>query len=491
MTGFSGNGQPQTLGEWLGEVAGELADLPRQRLTIDSRQVEAHDWFILAVTDNDKAQRFYTDAVARQPALIIAPEDVLLADHEVPVVHVPQLLERLGILISHYFGEPSHSLCLTGITGTNGKTSVSQFLANALAELGKPCGVLGTLGYGFPDKMEVATHTTPDVLRVHQLLNGLQAQGATDVAMEVSSHALMQGRVGGVLFDTAVFTNLTRDHLDYHGTMEAYAKAKQLLFVSRGLKRAVINLDDPWAADFIKALPASVELVTFAREQDASVHLSLWQPHAQGMSLCFQTPSGQIRFDTPLLGSFNVSNLLAVAAVLYARGFSHDDIASALSALQRVPGRMESFGGENKPLLVVDYAHTPDALEKALTALREHVRGQLWCIFGCGGDRDRGKRPLMAEAASQADHVILTQDNPRTESPAQIIADTRAGFAQGQSYDVIEDRSAAIHETFIRAKAGDVILIAGKGHEDYQDIQGIKHPYSDRDIARQLQESAS
>ncbi|MDH2431628.1 UDP-N-acetylmuramoyl-L-alanyl-D-glutamate--2,6-diaminopimelate ligase [Pokkaliibacter sp. MBI-7] len=483
--------QPVTLGEWLTaeSIPVELAQQPLAPITLDSRRVESGYWYVITVLDSDKAQQFYLDAVERGAAMVLVDASLFVEERAgCPVVKLAELKSRLGELMNCYFASPSRQMDVIGVTGTNGKTSVSQFIASALAFLGKPCAVLGTLGYGMPGHLQTATHTTPDIDRVHGVMAQMQVQqGAKAVAMEVSSHALTQGRVDGVTFQTAVFTNLSRDHLDYHGDMASYAVAKQRLFQCAELQHAVINLDDPWAASFIEVLAPTVNLVTYATEQDATIYLGLWHPEPDGMRLEFMTPRGRVSFSTPLLGRFNVSNLLAVAAVLYAQGYSVEQISAALAQVQRVPGRMESFRQQGKPLLVVDYAHTPDALVKALSALREHVQGRLWCVFGCGGDRDRGKRPLMAAAVeSQADFIILTQDNPRTESSQQIIADTQTGFMTLDHVSIITDREAAIRYAVEHASPDDMVLIAGKGHEEYQDIAGVKHAFSDRALAAEL-----
>ncbi|WP_305857086.1 UDP-N-acetylmuramoyl-L-alanyl-D-glutamate--2,6-diaminopimelate ligase [Balneatrix alpica] len=485
--------QPQTLGQWITDAA--LPEGWQQRpvrpLRLDSRQVQTGDWFVLEQPQHPQRQAFVRQALERGAELIISAEPVADCAVEQQLV-IAGLASRLGEYLARYHGEPATCMDVIGVTGTNGKTSVTQFIARALESLAKPCALMGTLGYGRVGQLDEATHTTPDVLRVHQYLQRFQQQGCQALAMEVSSHALVQGRVAGVRFRTAVFTNLTRDHLDFHGTMEAYAAAKQRLFTWPDLAEAVVNLDDPYGRQILQQLPAGVRPLSYSWGQpEADFHVLEWQPHAQGMALRLYTPLGELALESVLLGRFNVSNLMAVVAVLYAQGFTLSQIAQAVNNLPRVNGRMESLVVPERPLVVVDYAHTPDALVQALTALRDHVQGRLWCVFGCGGDRDRGKRPLMAEAVeAHADQLVLTQDNPRFEDPEQIISDTLAGFRHPERVQIITDRAKAIASAIAQADRTDIILIAGKGHETYQDIAGVKHHFSDLDVARHYLELA-
>jgi len=327
-----------------------------------------------------------------------------------------------------------------------------------------------------------AINTTPDPILLHGMLANYLAQGAAGVAMEVSSHGLAQGRVNGVHFDVAVFTNLSRDHLDYHGDMASYAEAKSQLFRWPGLRSAVLNADDAFGADVAtRQIDKEVRVLTYGLES-GDVRGSSLVLNGDRMSMDVATPAGSTYLDIRLMGRFNAYNLLAVLATLLASGVALQDAVQALHQIEPVAGRMQQLGGQGKPLVVIDYSHTPDALEKVLAALREQTSGKLLCVFGCGGNRDKGKRPLMGEAASRlADSVIVTSDNPRHEDPAVIIADIVAGM--GSNYCVETDRAAAIAIAIEHAESGDIVLLAGKGHEDYQDIGGVKLPFSDAEVA--------
>ena len=395
-----------------------------------------------------------------------------------PLLPVASLQQQVSALAARFYAQPGLAPGVIGITGTNGKTSVSQMLAQALNALGQPCGVIGTLGSGMPGQLQAHGMTTPDAIALQQQLAQLQAAGARWVSLEVSSHALMQARVAAVDFTLAVFTNLSRDHLDYHQDMASYAAAKARLF-AMPRRAAVINLDDPAAARMQQDCTAPVfgfsqhdsSAALFADE----VVLDADGLHAQ---LCYQ--GQRYPLHSHLLGRFNLSNLLAVGATLLALGIAPGQALPLLDTLDAPPGRMQRLGGAGRPLVVVDYAHTPDALSQVLSALRAHTAGRLLCVVGCGGDRDRGKRPLMAAAAEQlADVLVLTDDNPRTEPSAQIIADMRAGLQGPQAVPVLVPRDSAIQQTIASAAADDVILLAGKGHEDYQEIAGVRHPFSD------------
>jgi UDP-N-acetylmuramoyl-L-alanyl-D-glutamate--2,6-diaminopimelate ligase len=406
---------------------------------------------------------------------------------------VDGLRQASGWLAHLVHGRPSEALWMAAVTGTNGKTSVTQWIARCLTNLGRRCAVVGTLGNGFPGALAESPNTTPDALSLHRDLASYLAQGAQAAAMEVSSIGLDQGRVEGVQFDVAVFTNLTRDHLDYHGSMEAYAAAKARLFEARELRHAVLNLDDPFGRELANRLSGSTTQRIGYTLQPAVVGVDIDLLLAArrvaatptGLHFTAATPWGEAHVDAPLVGRFNVSNLLAVLATLLASGVSLADAEAQLAQLVPPPGRMQMQGGSGEPLVIVDYAHTPDALEQALAALREtaEVRGgKLVCVFGCGGDRDPGKRPLMGAAAAKlADKVIVTSDNPRSENPDAIIAEVLAGA--GCDAGALRDRAAAIEQAVAWAAAQDVVLIAGKGHETYQEIQGRRLPFSDLDHA--------
>ena len=350
------------------------------------------------------------------------------------------------------------------------------------------CAIIGTVGNGFFGALQATTHTTPDPVAVQTLIRQFKQQGARSIAMEVSSHGLAQYRVNGVPFHTAVFTNLTRDHLDYHGSMAEYGATKARLFYWQGLQNAIINSDDAFGAALaaeLKRNQGSLKTYTYGFNDQADIRITHFTASHQGMSISLATPWGNGSAQTQLLGRFNAQNFAAALGALCATGYDFQAALAALSRIRPATGRMDCIIQSNKPLVVVDYAHTPDALEKALTTLREirQPESQLWCVFGCGGDRDRGKRPLMGAIASQfADRVVVTSDNPRTESPQAIIADILPAVPHPAL--VQADRKAAIEQTIAQAQAQDIVLIAGKGHETYQDVQGVKHHFSDFEVAQ-------
>ena len=470
--------------------AGEFAAIRVGGLSLDSRSIGAGDAFVALKGSRGHGMAFARSALSRGARIVIAEPaaGVDAAGIDAPVLWVDGLRDKLGAIAGRFFADPSRKLRVTGVTGTNGKTSVVQLLAQALDRLGRRSATIGTLGAGLADDIDAGERTTPDAISQQRLLAQFVERGASDVAMEVSSHALDQGRVNGIHFRLAVFTNLTRDHLDYHGDMAAYGAAKQRLFRMPGLAAAVINIDDPFAAQLIADLPAGLTLLRYATKSDsADVRASQIELHANGLRFLLQTPWGERHIDSILLGRFNVSNLLAVAASLGALGHDFAAICSSLEALQPVAGRMSRLGGEaGQPLVVIDYAHTPDALEQSLASLRAHCSGTLVCVFGCGGERDAGKRPQMAGIAERlADQVIVTDDNPRAEDGDAIVAAIVSGFREPAAIRVQRDRGAAIRQAICAARAEDIVLIAGKGHEPYQEIAGIRHHFDDRDVARQ------
>jgi UDP-N-acetylmuramoyl-L-alanyl-D-glutamate--2,6-diaminopimelate ligase len=406
---------------------------------------------------------------------------------EGPVVWVNSLRENLGPIASRFFDDPSQAMTVIGVTGTNGKTSTVHLLAQALHRAGHAVATIGTLGAGLVGDVAAGARTTPDAIAVQGLLATFRDKRATHVAMEVSSHALDQGRVNGVAFDLAVFTNLTRDHLDYHGTMQAYGHAKERLFAWPGLDAAIINVDDPFGRALAMRAHESLAVIRYGVErEDADLVASNVTTGTSGLDFHLKTPWGEGDVATRLLGRFNVSNLLAVAACLGRLGFAFDAIRDALAHLDPVSGRMNRLGGDAAlPLVVVDYAHTPDALEQALTSLRAHAHGALICVFGCGGERDAGKRPEMGRIAEVlADLVIVTDDNPRGEDGNTIVDEIVAGLENPERVTVERDRRKAISLAIHAAHAGDIVLIAGKGHEPYQEIAGVRHPFDDLAVAR-------
>jgi len=477
---------------------GELPVLPPfdpviTGLTADSRAVKPGDAFIALRGGTTHGLRFAMQAEAQGAAAILfeppAPDALTLPG---TVVAVDGLRDRLGRLADRFHGQPSRALAVTGVTGTNGKTSTVQLIAQALTLRGETAGSIGTLGAGLHGALLPGERTTPDVLEVHRLLAQMRDAGATKVAMEVSSHALEQGRVDGVAIKVAVFTNLTRDHLDYHRTMEAYGDAKRRLFAWPTLEAAVVNLDDPYGASVLQSVASGVRRIGLSSRDHPAANLRAGGAMLTPAGLVFGLVEGGLvqPVESPLLGRFNIDNLLAVAGALRAMGWTLPDIGAVLPRLQPVDGRMSRVGGnEHQPLVVVDYAHTPDALEQALASVREHTPGRLTCVFGCGGERDRGKRPQMAAIAERlADVVVVTDDNPRNEDGDAIVADIVAGFAKPQRATVERNRLAAITQALAQARPGDVVLIAGKGHEAYQEVAGVRHPFDDLGVARELLE---
>jgi UDP-N-acetylmuramoyl-L-alanyl-D-glutamate--2,6-diaminopimelate ligase len=459
--------------------------VPLADLTADSRAVKMGSIFVAYPGTARDGRAFIAEAIARSAAAVIWERTGFTWNDrwDVPNLGVEGLRGKISEIAGHVFGNPSESLWMAGVTGTNGKTSVSQWIAAALDRLGRRSAVIGTLGNGLVGERVEAKNTTPDAIVLQRLLAEYLRRGARNVAMEVSSHGLDQGRVAGIKYDAAVFTNLTRDHLDYHGTMEAYAEAKFALFKARGLSHRVVNVDDDWGASLAGRLEGDV--ITYGTREGARLHASHIGLSEAGVRFHVDSEWGDGEVNARVLGAFNVSNLLAVLGALLAAGVTFDAALAAAGALDPVPGRLERVGGGAAPLVVIDYAHTPDALEKALEALRPTVAAghRLVCVFGCGGDRDAGKRPLMGDAAARlADHVIVTSDNPRGEAPGAIIDQILAGIS-GDA-ESIEDRQVAIFSAVHQARPGDVVLLAGKGHETYQEIAGVRHPFSDGEVAR-------
>ncbi len=455
-------------------------------ITADSRKVEKGSLFLAYAGEHTDGRNFIAQAISQGAAAVLWQRDGFQWNPQWQLANlgIDNLRAEAGNIAGDFYGVPSKALWMIGVTGTNGKTSCSHWLGQAFNHHGRKTAVIGTLGNGFPNSLSAAINTTPDPILLHGMLADYLKQGANAVVMEVSSHGLDQDRVNGVHFDIALFTNLSRDHLDYHGEMAAYAAAKKKLFDWEGLGCAVLNSDDVFgkevAEDLIKQ---GKQVVTYGLES-GEVRGSELNFSEQGISMLVSTPQGEARLQASLLGRFNAYNLLAVLATLLASDISLAQAAEAIAQIKPVAGRMQQLGGGKQPLVVVDYAHTPDALEKVLLALREQAKGKLHCVFGCGGDRDQGKRPLMGEMASRlADEVVVTSDNPRSENPAEIISAIVAGMRG--DYQVEPDRAAAIARAINAAKPGDVVLVAGKGHEEYQEIAGVKHPFSDQQIVRQ------
>ena len=482
------------------------------RLVTDSRVVTPGDTFVAYPGGTADGRQFIGQAIANGANAVIWEARGFSWNNawQLPNLAVTNLRHHAGEIADHVYGSPSQKLWIVGITGTNGKTSCCHWVAQSLCALGKKTALIGTLGNGFHPDLQPTLNTTPDAIRVHDLFADYLAHDAQAVAMEVSSHALEQGRVNGVQFDVALLTNLSRDHLDFHGNMQSYAAAKRRLFDWQQLKYAVLNLDDAFGAELAEQLrDTGVEVVGYGLNDDAlalaerlglrMVYGGALHMNVHGFRTQIHSSWGSGNLQGTLIGRFNVSNLLGVMAVLLVTGIPFNHALRELSGISAVPGRMQTLGnGVGCPTVVVDYAHTPDALEKVLHTVRniighksiENCDGKLICVFGCGGDRDRGKRPMMgAIAAKLADIVILTSDNPRGEEPLDIIAAIVSGITSEQrtannTYQIIEDRATAITQAVLNAHAADVILIAGKGHETYQEIKGVKYPFSDADVAQ-------
>ncbi len=512
------------------------SDMPISGLTLDSRQAVAGNLFIALAGARQHGLAHAEQALLNGACAIIfdpsgngrqLAEQINAAQpaNTVPIIAIDNLSFVVGDIAARFYGHPSRRLNVIGITGTNGKTSCSQFLGQLLDD----CGIIGTLGWGEWGKLNKTLNTTPDAVAIQKILAELVTLNKQAVAMEVSSHGLEQRRVNGVYFKAAVFTNISRDHLDYHGTMEAYLQAKLALLNKPGLEFAVVNMDDAYSKRIIAAIPESVTIWGVSakglapdsgesviaenilyKEDGIEFDIRWTTAGTQEVEQCQEQLSTTAemqesllretvqRVVVPLYGDFNSENVLCVLAVLLAMGVSLADAANKLTQIKPVAGRMERFGGNTEPLVFVDYAHTPDALEKVLSSLRKHCHGALWLVFGCGGNRDTGKRPQMGGIATHwADHVIITDDNPRFENSRDIINDILAGCSsaiaddcmdaggrtmQGAIVEIIENREHAIRNAIARAAHNDCIVIAGKGHEDYQEVNGVQQPFSDQQV---------
>jgi UDP-N-acetylmuramoyl-L-alanyl-D-glutamate--2,6-diaminopimelate ligase len=475
-------------------------------MTQDSREVRAGSLFVALQGASHHGLQFFPQVCEQGAAAILwEPAHGVAAPRPpagVACVAVPDLAARAGLIADRFFGEPSAKQRICAFTGTNGKTTCAYLLAQCMARLGAEAAYIGTLGWGRIGAMQRLAHTTPDAISMHRLLAQLLADGVKDVAIEVSSHALDQHRIAGVRLHTAAFTNLTHDHLDYHRTMSAYGEAKARLFAFPGLRQMVINVGDAFGRHLAEGLRDDARLtaawIGAGGDNDAwsrARHLYARQVNCakRGLEVQFDGTFGSVALYTRLIGRFNAENLAIVLGCLFSLGVSAPRAASALDACEPPPGRMEIVPSENdgKPLAVVDYAHTPDALSKALSALREHCMGELWCVFGCGGDRDPAKRPIMGEVADTlADRIIVTDDNPRSEDPQAITRQIAAAITR-HSAQVIGDRGQAIATAIRAAGTADIVLIAGKGHEDYQIYGASRRVFSDRNEAmRHLQNAA-
>ncbi len=475
------------LGELLDKAPPQLAQLAISSLSLDSRRLTPGSLFIALPGTSGHGLDYLQQAVDAGSAAVAAEIDdvwsrerIEALDASIPVIAAERV--HAGRIAARFYADPSARLTIIGYTGTNGKTTCAWLTAGVLEN----CAMIGTLGNGAPGSLQQATHTTPDAITLQRMFADYLQTGISAVAMEVSSHALDQERVDGAHIDVAAFTNLSRDHLDYHGTMQAYGEAKQKLFRLPGLRCVVINMDDPYGQQIRESLATGMRCITVGvNAADVQLRASHIRQTQQGLKMILRYEQQQVVLESPLIGRFNVDNLLSVAGALVAAGVPLVQLVKRLSSVPAVPGRMERFGGGKQPLVVVDYAHTPDALKNALLAAREHSNGELTCVFGCGGDRDPGKRPLMGAAAEElADRVIVTDDNPRSESGSVIIEQILNGMKHPPRVE--RDRLQAISYAIKHATSGDLVLVAGKGHEEMQIIGDQRHHFSDREVVEKL-----
>jgi len=472
-------------------------------LVQDNRKARSGNLFIAHQGYNTHGLLYAQDAVAKGVSVVLWDGDVenrseILdsISNKVLCIQCPDLKYKVGPIASRFYDQPSLTLNVIGVTGTDGKTSIAHFLAQCLDAHDVHCGVLGTLGNGFINDLHPTGLTTVDALMVQKTLAEIKQAGARHVVMEVSSHGLDQGRVNGVMFSAAVFSNMGKDHLDYHKTIDNYAAAKKRLFYTPGLGAAVINLDDEFGRSLAKEVRDHVCVWGYSSQKDVSaykdcadyfVNALVIEPFERGCHLSVVTPKGEGSFDIPLLGRFNVSNALAVLATLLVSQFSFEHAVKSLSAVHSVDGRVEIIADDDKPVVVVDYAHTEQGLTAVCQSMREHFKGKLWCVFGCGGDRDRSKRPMMAKVAEKyADRIIVTTDNPRHEDPQAIVDEVLSGFSSLEKVEAILDRRQAIDIAITNAQPGDVVLLAGKGHETSQIVGDVHIAFDDRRVAREM-----
>ena len=476
------------------DIPCKVKDVPVLGLATDSRKINPGDLFIA----RNEAIAFVNDAIRAGACGVLAdeaaPHDSFLSP--VPIVRISDLDKKIGLIAAIFFNHPASSIKITGVTGTNGKTSVCYLMANALSgDIGRKCGLIGTLGYGPVDKLVPGTHTTPEALSLQAILADMRDQGIHQAVMEVSSHGIDQSRIAGLEFALAIYTNLSRDHLDYHETIQAYADTKRRLFTEYPVKSAVLNLDDSLGRELFERLPGGIHKTGYTTDKNSflaspgeGVALAeIEAMTADRMLLGITSPWGRVKLESGLIGQYNAQNLLACFCGMCLLGFTPDEAVDRLSLCKGVPGRLERFCKPDMPVVVIDYAHTPDALEQVLKTLRDVCENRLYCVFGCGGNRDKGKRRIMGKIAGRyADRIVITSDNPRFEDPNRIIRDIMAGITDtGQIY-VEEDRATAIKKSIESAGEKDIVLVAGKGHETYQEISGVRHPFSDREVINKI-----
>ncbi|MRI35383.1 UDP-N-acetylmuramoyl-L-alanyl-D-glutamate--2,6-diaminopimelate ligase [Endozoicomonas sp. OPT23] len=483
----------------LNEVLVELDQAPLKTdkqitgLTLDSRKLAGGELFLAVPGFSVDGRDYISNAVSAGAAAVLVEADgyngKLTDGHSESVFFISGLKDKVAFVADRVFRQPAKKLDLIGVTGTNGKTSCCWFISQLLSKLETPCAVMGTIGQGIPPELEPCLNTTSDAVATQGFMAGLVAEGIPAMAMEVSSHGLDQGRVDTLSFQVGVFTNLSRDHLDYHQTMEAYAEAKAKLFADGRAQKAVINLDDAYSEIMLAACGSETEVFTFSTsDANADIFAEQIQLNQSGVNAVLKTPWGEGELKLNQMGRFSLENMLAVIGAVCSVGSDFHKVLQLIPGLLSVPGRMQRIGGQDKPLVIVDYAHTSDALASVLNSLAEHGSENVTCVFGCGGDRDRGKRPLMARAALDgAQKVLITSDNPRSEDPEQIITDAMTAVRESDQHKVtcITDRASAIQAAVAQANKGDIVLIAGKGHEDYQEIQGRRVHFDDVEQAEQ------
>lgn len=470
-------------------------------LAFDSRHVKPGDLFLARIGQQVDGRRYIQEALSNGAIAVLqeASKESLAVEmmphhngHNVPIITIQDLSQKAGFIAHHFFHTPSLNMHMIAVTGTNGKTSICHFIASILQKSGISCGVMGTLGNGFlPTLTSGGLYTTPDCIDLHRELSALQHQGAKAIALEASSHGLVQGRLNGAHIDMGIFTNLTRDHLDYHGSMENYGAAKKQLFDMPGMKYAIINADDAFGRTLLQDLKTKMPVYGYCLNKENlsdSIPMTIAESiraTKDGLEALIYSPWGEGKLTTHCLGRFNVSNFLAVLSSLCLLGLPFEQVLAYISEQKEVRGRMEVFGGGLQPKVIVDFAHTPDALENVLQTVRQQCQGRLICVFGCGGGRDQGKRPEMGKIAEKySDVIVVTNDNPRDEQPEKIAEAIIAGFEKAQ-YDIVLDRKKAIIQAVMLATINDVVVIAGKGHESYQQIGQIRIPFCDQDIVRE------
>lgn len=480
---------PELLEGW----ATEVPEVKLSGISLDNRSIKAGEAFVAVQGMLGHGLNYAGEAIEAGAVAVIHDGLQSVSGLSVPTVKVQNLGQRLGELASRYYAAPSEQMDIAAVTGTNGKTSVAHFLTQSWQRVYGNAGLVGTLGYGPAGNLQKGDRTTPDALCLQRVLAECVNARVERLAMEVSSHALEQQRIETVQINAAIFTNLSRDHLDYHKDMAAYAAAKQRLFTEYAPSFAIINHDDSYGRKWFGQLNGGMQMLSFGLETGAELQAEILSMDTNGMNLRINGPWGTENIHTSLLGAFNASNLLAAAGTLALLGMSWHQVLHQLEVMHPVPGRMMRLGGEkNQPVVVIDYAHTPDALESALNAIRAHLDGRLVCVFGCGGNRDQGKRPQMGRAAELlADDIFVTTDNPRHESAEQIIEDVIAGFEVPSRANIEPDRALAIQRAIQNCKAGDIVLVAGKGHETWQEIGGQKIPFSDENAILNALESAA